>query len=80
MKWRFGVPEGHGGGRYLWVAGARWRLYRVMVDPRGGWWVPGLTRPAGSAFGIRHERRTYHTVYGARMAAEAAEQRRRGRS
>lgn len=81
MKWRFGSPPGHEGARILWARSERFRLYRILPDGFGGVWVPGLTRVKPILI-VPHRvdrpvRRTYRTVYGARMAAEAAERKRR---
>lgn len=83
MKWRFCSPPGHGGAPILWARSERFRLYRILPDGFGcgGVWVPGLTR-IKPILTVPHRvdrrvRRTYRTVYGARMAAEAAERERR---
>lgn len=70
MKWRFG-----GECRLThWARGAKWRHWRIFGE-RGAYYVPGITKPAGWG---RRERTQYGTIYGAKMAAEAAERKRRG--
>lgn len=72
MKWRFGGDLGSSTCGVLW-ARRKFRLYRVLPCG-GGWGVTGLVGIGRD--GQRAERR-FATVYGARMAAEAAERKRR---
>lgn len=72
MKWRAGKRDGGdaAAGGVLWARAHRFRLWRIIAMPGGGYMVPGLLRWVETPLGTRNERRRYHTIYGARMAAE----------
>jgi hypothetical protein len=73
MKWRAGKADWSDAApaAVLWARSAHYRLWRILPCD-GGYWVPGITRAVGWG---RRERRTYRTVYGARMAAECEKRR-----
>lgn len=86
MKWRLSSPPGHEGGRVLWARGGRFLLYRVLPHLAGRLHVAGImakrcvsTSPGWTGMPY-YSVPTYRTLYGARMAAEAAERKRRGRA